>query len=159
LAAVALITLVAGMRYAIPLISGGELVSAAWWLLPGLLFAITVAFGIQLRRYLARAPRVMNAHGLIELKRVVKSQMIASVVASAMLILWTVILGVEFERTLESPENTLFTILVAAVFTVIAVWLVRLHRRCKELPMENEAVRLEFERIWQVWHTKMFPNW
>ena len=121
--------------------------------------ALAVALSFDLRKFLAGTPVLTSISGVVAFRRAVTRQMYGALgvlgLAGAGAVVVTVGLVVGTVDWREVPGF----LAAVAVFGGCGLWCRIVERRAKEIPVVDEEIGRERDRVVRVWTTKPLPTW
>jgi hypothetical protein len=128
---------------------------------PAIILMTTMLMSSQLRRFQRTVPVLHTADDLQRLRRLVKTQMYASLICLALLaaplMVW--LLGFFIAGALGWLDLLVFVALPFAVVTVATVLMGRPAEVVRATSVANPTLQAERDQIVQVWVDRIFPDW
>lgn len=121
--------------------------------------ALSVALGIDLKRFLAGMPVLTSISGVVAFRQAVARQMYGSLGVLLLGSLAVLAAAAGFAFRLASWNELPVLLTAVAVFAAAAFWSRRVERRAKSIPVIDDEIGRQRDAIVRVWATKPLPPW
>ena len=120
---------------------------------------VAVAFGIDLKRFLARTPALATPEHLEEYRRVVARQMYGALLILALALAAGAVMigGIVLHRA--SPAELTYLLVLGGVFVAVGAWNKSVEARAKSIAAADGEYVRQRDEIVRVWMKRPLPNW
>lgn len=118
---------------------------------------LAIVFGLRLKRLLRDVPCIESYDNLYDLKAEVRVQMHGALLGLALIGL--TLLTATAGTVLYGRQFFFVAMLVCSLYGVTAVWLTKLEKKVRAIPVTNDEFQKERDHIAHVWVKKAFPDW
>lgn len=129
--------------YALPVI-GGAVALFGW---------------LHLRAFLNLHPSISGERDFDELKRVVKTNMYLALCLITIVGLMVILGGAGVCSGLLQLWEVLGLLIIGPICSVGAVLVTSLEKKVKQMPLEDESLREDFDHVVQRWTSSALPDW
>lgn len=115
---------------------------------------------IQLKTFVAEHPQIDSPAILDRFKSVVKTNMLLAVVLISLALIGVLIVAAGFLLTdFGLLDLTAVSTVVAVIFFIMGRPIAKMEGRAKALTVTDESLKVEFDRVVDVWDKRLFADW
>lgn len=128
--------------------------------LPAICIGLLIFFMAELKRWADSVRVIRTVEQLDEFKALARRQMYAALVALVCIIGPYVLYWIGyFKDVLRWTDFWLFAVLPSLAVAAVGKLCKPIEQRVQQMPVEDETLRRERDRVVQVWMKEPFPNW
>jgi uncharacterized membrane protein len=123
-------------------------------------FVTAIVTAIDMTRFLVRTPELRDEADMEAYRRLVGRNMLAALVTLLFGVPALILVGVAYYMEYVDWCILSLALMVTAALSLAAtVWTKALEKRLKNIPTADEAMDAERDRVVDVWHKRMLPDW
>jgi uncharacterized membrane protein len=123
-------------------------------------YVTAIVTAIDMTRFLARTPELQTEADMNAYRQLVGRNMLAALLTLLFAIPALVLVGVAFYMEYVDWCLSSLSLMVATALSMAAsLWTKMLEKRLKNIPTADEEMDEERDRIVEVWHKRMLPDW
>jgi hypothetical protein len=125
------------------------------------ILGLGVLAGWRMRRFLAQTPALPSPEDLKHYRRLIAWDMYMALAMIALVVVAAIVLAASLYQGWLSRVEVLILLMPGGVIlgTVRTLWTKPAEARVKEIPVSDEALREERDRLVKIWGSKPFPDW
>ena len=121
--------------------------------------ALSVFLALDLRRFIAGMPTLTSVSGVIAFRRVVARQMYGALGVLLLAGSATLVAAAGLNLRVASWREVPVLLAAVVLFAGIGVWCRLVERRAKRIPVIDDDIGQQRDRIVRIWATRPLPTW